>query len=155
MPKIVLFHQTGPRKGEKEIFSTSRFSSLFVGRSADCDFQVDDPNCVVSRTHALLEWDDGPPGTLTITDLHSANGTYLNGSRVDEPMPVANGDAIQLGIKVGPIFRVAVIRPADEAEESSGEAAPRGPFPDPRDPEREEERAQNPASGTRNIIRKD
>ncbi|MEM9300475.1 MAG: FHA domain-containing protein [Pseudomonadota bacterium] len=157
MPKIVLVHQTGPKKGEKEVFSTAKYKSLFMGRSADCDVKVDDPNCVVSRTHALLEWDDeGETPTMTVTDLHSANGTFVNGDRVEEPVSVANGDAIQLGVKVGPVLRVALIRPADEADESAGGVEEvRTAFPDIRDESREEERARKPAAGTRHLIRSD
>ena len=130
------------------------YSSLFVGRSADCDFRVEDPKCVVSRTHALIEWDDASPPNLTLTDLHSANGTFLNGERVEGTVPVANADAIQLGVKVGPIFRIAVVRPAgEEDKEPPPPEERRSAWPAPRDPDREEERARSPASGTRPIIR--
>ena len=61
-----------------------------------------------------------------------------------------------LGVKVGPVLRVALIRPADEAEEAAGGVEEvRTAFPDIRDESREEERARKPAAGTRHLIRSD
>ena len=50
----------------------------------------------VSRIHAKLLRGDQ---VLSITDLSSANGTYLNGNKLmpDDPRVVRDGDRIQLG----------------------------------------------------------
>lgn len=52
-----------------------------------------------SRRHFRLTVDDG---TLFIADLHSTNGTYVNGKEVgaDEPVPLANGDEIRVGAAI-------------------------------------------------------
>lgn len=57
-------------------------------------------NDQVSRQHALIQWQrigtDGDGGFLLI-DLGSSNGTQLNGKRIDRPMPLRNGDLIDIG----------------------------------------------------------
>lgn len=47
----------------------------------------------VSRHHARIELVDGK---VTITDLQSSNGTFVNGERV-ESAPLADGDRLELG----------------------------------------------------------
>lgn len=49
---------------------------------------------LVSRQHALLSLQEDVP---TIADLGSKNGTWLNGTRIDEPATVAEGDVLKLG----------------------------------------------------------
>jgi len=48
----------------------------------------------VSRRHAELTLSDGG---WVLTDLNSANGTYLNGVRVQKPTRLKHGDQIRLG----------------------------------------------------------
>jgi hypothetical protein len=50
----------------------------------------------ISRRHALLEKDGH---SITITDLHSTNGTYLNGARLNptQRRVIRNNDKLQLG----------------------------------------------------------
>jgi hypothetical protein len=50
----------------------------------------------VSRIHAELHV---TPDGVYVCDLDSANGTYLNGKRLDpqEPIPARHGDLVQLG----------------------------------------------------------
>jgi len=48
----------------------------------------------VSRHHVRLRRDDG---RLTLEDLGSRNGTFVNGLRVSAPMPLLEGDKIQIG----------------------------------------------------------
>ena len=49
-----------------------------LGRSSECEFQIDD--ITVSRRHALVAV--GPEGIARITDLGSANGTFVNGEAI-------------------------------------------------------------------------
>jgi len=63
-----------------------------VGRSADADLPLLDPE--VSRSHARFE-NDGR--TVFLSDLHSSNGTFLNGRRVVETIEVRPGDQIDVG----------------------------------------------------------
>lgn len=63
-----------------------------VGREAD--IMISDPQ--VSRRQAMVVNDSG---NLTIEDLGSTNGTYLNGERLSQgsPVHVAQGDSISFG----------------------------------------------------------
>lgn len=62
-----------------------------VGRNADQDISLPDPS--VSRSHAVLE---PTPRGVTVRDLGSTNGTYVNGERVRSAHAKA-GDAITFG----------------------------------------------------------
>ena len=64
-----------------------------IGRSEDAHIYLADPE--VSRRHASLQ---AAGGILYLTDLHSRNGTYLNGRRLrDEGIEVKPGDHIDVG----------------------------------------------------------
>ena len=60
---------------------------VLIGRADSAELKItSDPG--VSREHAQIKWDQG---AFTITDLNTANGTYLNGRRIrpgrDETLP--------------------------------------------------------------------
>lgn len=63
---------------------------LLIGRHAECDVRLDSPQ--VSRRHCCvaLAYD-----RLVIRDLGSANGTWVNGLRVEESSLV-NGDEVAI-----------------------------------------------------------
>ncbi len=63
-----------------------------LGRSDDADVQIDDP--YASDYHLRLAVQDG---RVTVHDLGSTNGTYVNGRRVTVPVPLSKGDAVQVG----------------------------------------------------------
>ena len=68
---------------------------LLVGRAApDEEGRLgDDPE--ISRTHARVS--RGAGGALTIEDLGSANGTFVNGERIDAPRTLDLGDSVRMG----------------------------------------------------------
>lgn len=79
-----------------------------IGRHPDCDIVLDD--MTVSRWHAELRRDGD---ALTVTDLDSLNGTYLNHTPVDTA-PLNDGDKLWIGtyrlqFRTSPASR----RPAD------------------------------------------
>lgn len=63
-----------------------------VGRGRELDLALHDPE--VSRRHARFE---SRNGVVYVDDLHSSNGTFLNGRRVSEAIEVRDGDAIDVG----------------------------------------------------------
>lgn len=63
-----------------------------IGRSPYCSVQL--MSLQASREHAAISV-TGERATLS--DLNSRNGTYLNGRRVAEPVPLNVGDTIKIG----------------------------------------------------------
>lgn len=63
-----------------------------VGRQAGNDIVLDD--VTVSRHHALFT--TTASGRVTVRDLNSLNGTYVNGSRVEE-VTLRTYDEVQIG----------------------------------------------------------
>ncbi len=64
---------------------------VLLGRGSD-ELSLTDQT--ISRRHAELKVIDG---VWTLTDMNSANGTYLNGVRVAKPTRLKHGDQIRLG----------------------------------------------------------
>lgn len=91
----VLIHLLGPHQGRRikllELQTT-------LGRSREADIRIDDPSC--SRLHALLNYrnHDSPDQApdVSLRDLGSSNGTFLNGERIEEA-PLKDHDKLVLG----------------------------------------------------------
>ena len=99
--------------------------SITVGRVADNDIVVDDN--MVSRHHARLEMRGD---TYILTDLGSANGTWVNGRRTSEPVTLQAKDSIRFGKQSGFIFSARPFLGGDEtfvAEDMTPERAPTPP----------------------------
>ena len=73
-------------------------TAVVIGRSAECDVRLED-NFLSSR-HARIA-NDG--GDLSIEDLGSTNGTYVNQELVKGRVHLERGDIIQVG---GVLFEV-------------------------------------------------
>jgi len=67
-------------------------SSTYIGRSEESHIRVQRPS--VSRQHALVS--AGPTGFM-IQDLHSQNGTYVNGERISDQASLQDGDRVSFG----------------------------------------------------------
>ncbi|HEY3787627.1 MAG TPA: FHA domain-containing protein, partial [Urbifossiella sp.] len=63
-----------------------------IGRDSMAQFILDHPH--VSRFHAQLADEDG---RIVLTDLGSANGTYVNGRRLEGPIELSRGNRIDIG----------------------------------------------------------
>ncbi len=63
-----------------------------IGRASDCTIPIKDR--YLSRRHAEIVSSEG---AWVLKDLGSANGTYLNGSRVEQNTTLRSGDRIRLG----------------------------------------------------------
>ena len=109
-----------------------------IGRAVGCHLRIDSPE--VSERHAILTVRDGK---AVIEDLHSANGTFVNGEPVDCAVTLDGGMVVQIGENM---LRVSDDAPAavaaedltGEREEESAEDAGSDDRPDPAaDPMRE------------------
>ena len=65
---------------------------LVIGRRSECDVILQDD--AVSGRHARISWDTD---SWQVEDLHSTNGTFVNGQRVRRPTRLASGDALRTG----------------------------------------------------------
>lgn len=105
---------------------------MTVGRGSDCDITIDDGR--VSRKHATISVSDGD---LTIEDLGSANGTYVNSERLQGQATLKDGDTVAFDNNV---FTLLIAKPgADGAKDEAvdpdatmiGMAPPPAPEPKP------------------------
>jgi hypothetical protein len=81
----------GPDSGGVHLLPGGRAT---IGRSADADVPLDDPD--VSRLHCEVAF--GTDGGLTVADLGSTNGTTLGGRTVGpQPVPFPPGALLRLG----------------------------------------------------------
>jgi pSer/pThr/pTyr-binding forkhead associated (FHA) protein len=72
---------------------------LTIGRDSSCDIVLDD--LLVSRLHAfLLVYSD----RITLEDLPSRNGIYVNGSRLEHSVRLHSGDRIVFGTTEVSVF---------------------------------------------------
>lgn len=77
--------------GEAITFRLSPGSMKTVGRAAGADLIVE--AALVSRLHCRLEAGDE---TLSVVDLESTNGTFVNGGRVTRAILIP-GDRLKVG----------------------------------------------------------
>ena len=84
----ILLVMRGPNAG-----STFRLDNPLTtaGRHPDSDIFLDD--VTVSRRHVEFYREDG---RFTVRDVGSLNGTYVNGSRIEEA-ELSGGDEVQIG----------------------------------------------------------
>jgi pSer/pThr/pTyr-binding forkhead associated (FHA) protein/S1-C subfamily serine protease len=117
---IELHILTGSRAGDRPAFDKS---VIAIGRHPACDLQFD-PNqeLLVSSRHAEVR-DVG--GRVTIRDVGSRNGTYVNGHRIDGEIELKDGDEIELGTD-GPrlVARLGMSKGAVPRTSASADAVP-------------------------------
>lgn len=80
-----LIADSGPEKGQH----IPVHSRTEIGRALDCDISILEP--ALSRKHAEIEPDGDD---LILQDLGSANGTHVNGKKVDR-VKLKDGDVLQ------------------------------------------------------------
>lgn len=79
-------------------------STIRIGRDPGCDIVVNSP--LASRRHVQISADRS--GAVTIRDLGSANGSFVDGRRLDE-FVVGDGAVLTLGAPDGPALTVTRI----------------------------------------------
>ncbi len=85
-PSLLLYHRDGVK-----VVPLRAGTTVVVGRSYPADAVVDDRS--LSRQHARFSADEGG---VTLEDLESTNGTWVNGARVEKAR-VSFGDLIRIG----------------------------------------------------------
>jgi pSer/pThr/pTyr-binding forkhead associated (FHA) protein len=119
---------SGARAGHVERFSKSVVS---VGRHALNDLRLDQERDIeASRRHAEIRVTDG---RMTVHDLSSTNGTWVNGERVNDEYHLRSGDVIAFG-REGPRVEVHVLSggdsiPAPSPSARAPDVAPSKPTP--------------------------
>ncbi len=86
---LILTVLQGPDKGRR--FELPDYEPQMIGRSSEALPLLDQ---TISRRHAEMTPDDG---RWMIRDLHSANGTFVNGVRVRERRLLEPGDQVRTG----------------------------------------------------------
>ena len=99
--QVKLVVQRGLKIGEEyNVFAGENYVGRADEKPVDIDLTFQEPEDRVwcSRQHALLVFDHAA-GTLTIEDLNSSNGTYVNRERVypGQPRQLFVGNTIQIG----------------------------------------------------------
>jgi pSer/pThr/pTyr-binding forkhead associated (FHA) protein len=80
-------------------------SSATIGRSAQAHLRVED-DCL-SRRHARIDVVSADRRVcLTVTDLNSANGTFVNGEFIHAPRVIKPGDIVAVGSSELHVLRI-------------------------------------------------
>ena len=95
--------------------------AYLIGRAENCRIRFPVPD--VSERHAILTIRDG---AALLEDLHSANGTYVNGERIDSACRLDGSMVVQVG---SGMFRVSENVETDFEEEAQEAAAASGQEP--------------------------
>ncbi len=95
--------------------------STLIGRGAECNLKI--VSSQISRKHCRIEIE---PNRVTICDLGSANGTFINDSQIlpDERVEISSGTTLRLGnVHFNLRFQQDENNPAFEEEGSTLELA--------------------------------
>lgn len=92
---------------------------FLIGRAKECALRAGSE--AISRRHCAIV---RASGRVTVRDLGSRNGTFVNDERIEKEVPLSVGDEL----RVGPLkFRIAAMSSAPTAE-----AKPAAPVPAPK-----------------------
>lgn len=83
----VLIGQAGPLNGNR----WTVHDALMIGRDPDCEIVI--PDRQVSRFHVRLDLKDE---IVTIEDMGSKNGTFVNNIKISNPTLLADGDEVSI-----------------------------------------------------------
>src|SRR5438105_15067849 len=85
--------EDGPDRGTTTEISGGAFT---IGRHPDSTLVLTDHEA--SSRHAVIETD--ADGKVTLRDLNSTNGTFLNGSRIEGAIPLTGSERLRIGQSV-------------------------------------------------------
>jgi pSer/pThr/pTyr-binding forkhead associated (FHA) protein len=99
-----------PESGELREFVLAEGATATIGRSPNNQIAI--PERHVSRQHAVISFRDG---IFMVSDLGSANGTFVNDKKLNDPFPLAHGDIIRLYV---PVLKFSAIVTEEEHEQA-------------------------------------
>ena len=120
--------------------------AYLIGRGEHCPIRF--PLADVSERHAVLTVRGG---RVLIEDLHSANGTFVNGVAIDRAEPLDGGKVVQVG---SGMLRVSDEPATGDGEEEGRETGPNLPAPEPSRPAPSPAAAPDPARALRRSVQK-
>jgi len=88
----LIFRDSVPEEVEVRATDIAKGESMVIGRDKVCDLVLD--HVLISRRHARIE--NGEQGYV-VTDLKSANGTFVNGQRIGAATLLQDNDRITIG----------------------------------------------------------
>jgi len=88
-PTLELVAVGGPTPGARWALQAPMMT---IGRDQECTITL--PDASVSRLHAQIV---RQPAGFFVADLHSSNGAYLNGKRLNAPGLIQPGDTLRIG----------------------------------------------------------
>src|SRR3954453_20968004 len=103
---------SGEGKGLSVRVEGERF---LVGTGTECQLMIGDPS--VEPLHAYFEVSED--GRVTLHDLGSEGGTFVNGERIDGSRAIEGGEEIRIG---DPVLTPIVAAPAEEERERAEHA---------------------------------
>lgn len=96
-----------------------REGETVIGRGSDCELHIDDPTA--SRRHALLRRQGN---RVTVADLDSRNGTFVDADRVLSPRELRGGERLLVGETQ---FEVLLLAPSQRSAAGVSSIEPRAP----------------------------
>ncbi|MGP3698901.1 type VI secretion system-associated FHA domain protein TagH [Rhodobacter sp. NSM] len=91
MLRLVIEHSPCPQPVREMRFDGGELS---IGRGADCDWQIDDPDMFVSRRHCIVS---GRDGDWRVTDA-SRGGLFVDGAEI--PLGAGNSAMLEAGTRL-------------------------------------------------------
>lgn len=110
--RLVIEHSPHPQpQPERQLLG----GDLSIGRAADCDWQIDDPEMYVSRRHCVVSLRDG---RCSVTDA-SRGGLFIDGA--DRPLGAGTSAPLQHGsrLRLGDVVIRVELTEAPRAEATS------------------------------------
>ena len=101
-----------PHTGAIREYVLQEGATATIGRSSSNDIHI--PEQHVSCQHSVVSYRDG---IFMVSDLGSANGTFVNDVKVEEPYPLMVGDELRLFVPTLK-FLAATAEDAEDAEET-------------------------------------
>jgi pSer/pThr/pTyr-binding forkhead associated (FHA) protein len=111
-PRVRLIETGATPEETREVAVTE--TEFLIGRGADCDLRL--PVAAISRHHCIIRVGGDE---VSVIDLGSSNGTFVNGQRVRSQAILHGGDQLQLG----PCHFLVRLGEAGEAEQAKAAGA--------------------------------